>query len=465
MAAVLPTPPGVYDEGLIVSGAGRILHGQLPYVDFNSGYPPAQFYTIALVFRIFGSNLLAERIWDALWRLALVGAAVWLAREVAGRSFRLLPLACCAALAGASGFRLYPMVVATLPCLCALSCALAFDRTRNLNWIFGAGLLLGCTAVYRHDLGAFAGVVVLGCVWRNGRAIGRLVVGTLVVVGPVAAYLVAVIPRRFLWESFVAFPGVNVAARHLPLAGSPLELIGNVVLPAAILLLAAVDAWRAPAGRRKPAIAVAAMGAMTLTLATQRLDAIHAFPALVFCTVMLAGFGRLTLPRGALMLSALFFYGMLASLEWNAGLRFIRLAPASGIARAGPVRIGVDEAEAVRYVEDHTAPGEKLYVGTTTHSRIFINDALFAFLADRPQATRYDMWLPGETNGARVQSEIVSALETGAVRYVVLFDAPRSNEPNLSSEDSGVRTVDDYLGRRYREVAVFGRYRILQRIA
>jgi hypothetical protein len=32
--ALLTQPPGLYDEGLIVSSATRILHGQLPYRDF-----------------------------------------------------------------------------------------------------------------------------------------------------------------------------------------------------------------------------------------------------------------------------------------------------------------------------------------------------------------------------------------------------------------------------------------------
>jgi len=64
-----------------------------------------------------------------------------------------------------------------------------------------------------------------------------------------------------------------------------------------------------------------------------------------------------------------------------------------------------------------------------------------------------------------VQSEIVRELEDHAVRYVVLYDAHRSSEPNLSAVDSGVTIVDDYLNRRYREVAVFGSYRILERAA
>ena len=53
-----------------------------------------------------------------------------------------------------------------------------------------------------------------------------------------------------------------------------------------------------------------------------------------------------------------------------------------------------------------------------------------------------------------MQTEIVRALEVNAVRLVVLFEAPAWNEPNLSSVDSGIKIVDTYLNRQYREVAV-----------
>src|SRR5437879_4208876 len=179
IGALLLFFPRVYDEGLIVSGAERILRGQRPYVDFMSGYPPGQFYTIALVFRVFGTGLLAERVWDSVWRLAMVAAAAWLARELTGKNFKVLPLAYSAALVGATQYRLYPMVSATLPCLCALSCALAFARTRNLGWIFGAGLFFGCTALYRHDLAVCTGVVVIASIWRAPRALVWLAAGFL----------------------------------------------------------------------------------------------------------------------------------------------------------------------------------------------------------------------------------------------------------------------------------------------
>ena len=459
---VLLAPPRFYDEGLIVSGAQRILQGQHPYVDFNSGYPPGQFYTIALVFRIFGSSLLTGRIWDFVWRLAIIGAAYWLAHELAGEQTTLLPLMCCAALAGGVGFPLYPMISATLPCLCALSCALRFVRTQNLRWIFGAGLLLSCTAVFRHDLAACVGIVVLGSVLRNRRATFSLLTGMLLVAGPVIAYLLIEIPPHILQETFLEFPKLNATARHLPILSSPF-FPGHLLLTLAIIGFAADEARRVPAGRRAPVLMMSAVAGLTLILATQRLDMAHAFPSVIICLIILAGYVPSNIARPVLITLATFLFGIFPLLTWAAQLRALTNTPASLITRAGGVRIPLDQARAVQYVQDHLPAGEKLYVGTTSHSRIWVNDALFPFLADRPQATRHYMWIPGLTNSVPVQSQIVHELEINGVQYVVLFNADRSSENNLSSLDSGVTRLDDYLNVMYGEVAVFGRYHILKR--
>jgi 4-amino-4-deoxy-L-arabinose transferase-like glycosyltransferase len=437
-------PAEPYDEGLIVSGAARILRGEHPYSDFNSGYPPGQFYTVATLFRIVGPSLIAERVWDSLWRLAIVAAALWLAREAAGDKVHLLPLACVAAVAGAAGFRLYPMVAAMLPCLCGLALVLRGRRTGSLRWTAAGGVLLGAAAVYRHDLAACFAAVALGALWRDRRAMLCVACGAAAVVLPVAAFLFATVPPADLRRAFLDFPALNAAARHLPLPAEPFPLMRNLLLPAVII---------AAACRTRGRLILAAAAGLTLLLALQRLDSVHAFPAVVLCLVLLAA-----RPQKALIAVALVLYGAVPVYESVAKFRFAASIPASGIDRAGPVRIAPDQAAAVRYVR-----GQSVYVGTTTHSRIWYNDALFAFLAGAPQPTRYDMWVPGQTNTAPVQREIVAALERNAVRYAVLFDAPASDEPNASSIDTGVTILDDYLKSRYRPARTFGRYRVLER--
>src|SRR6266705_3279479 len=49
------------DEGIILQGAQRIADGQVLYRDFFSFYTPGSYYSIALLFKIFGSSMLVAR--------------------------------------------------------------------------------------------------------------------------------------------------------------------------------------------------------------------------------------------------------------------------------------------------------------------------------------------------------------------------------------------------------------------
>jgi len=62
----------VYDEGLIVFGAIRVMNGDVPYRDFYANYGPAQFYVLAGLFKVFGPSILINRIWDTFVRAATV---------------------------------------------------------------------------------------------------------------------------------------------------------------------------------------------------------------------------------------------------------------------------------------------------------------------------------------------------------------------------------------------------------
>ena len=62
----------VYDEGLIVFGAIRVMNGDVLYRDFYANYGPAQFYVLAGLFKVFGPSILIGRIWDTFVRAAIV---------------------------------------------------------------------------------------------------------------------------------------------------------------------------------------------------------------------------------------------------------------------------------------------------------------------------------------------------------------------------------------------------------
>jgi hypothetical protein len=495
--ALLTQPPGIYGEGLIVSGAERILHGQLPYRDFNTGYPPAEFYTVAGVFSVFGASLLAERVWDTVWRLAIGGLAVVLARAVTPQQRpHPLPLICVGLITGAVGYRLYPMISGVLPCLAAIWCAVLYLDQRGVRWLFFSGVAGGVAVLYRHDLAACVcgAVTVASCYQAIAERKRRwlqipviLWAGVLLVVAGPVVYFWLSVRHDALVQSFIDFPRISFPGRHVPLPGPESILAWPVFyLPLAVIVAAAITLRQTAAAHRPAVVLLLTTNVSALALATQRLDTPHAYPAIIFSMLLLCPRiaawrleHRRLLPN-LMLFGAIFCYGLVPLFVWTwlmtgptedvvSGIapvdvrRYSRNEPPNEIQRAGPIRLAFDQRQAIVYIQRHLAPGRPLYVGAATQGLAWFNDDLFYFLADRPQATRFDMFVPGITTSAAVQSEILRDIRQKQTEYVVLFRTPPSPEPNLSSVDSGVSILDDAIWQDYIQVAAFGRYTIRRR--
>jgi hypothetical protein len=54
-------PVARYDEGVLLSGAHRLLAGELPYRDFWTIYGPGQFAVVAALFGLAGESLWVSR--------------------------------------------------------------------------------------------------------------------------------------------------------------------------------------------------------------------------------------------------------------------------------------------------------------------------------------------------------------------------------------------------------------------
>jgi len=73
------------DEGIILQGAERILHGQTPYRDFFSFYTPGSYYLTAATLRFLGDSLATARTVLAAGASVMSALAYLLARRVCSR--------------------------------------------------------------------------------------------------------------------------------------------------------------------------------------------------------------------------------------------------------------------------------------------------------------------------------------------------------------------------------------------
>ena len=119
-APLLLRPSGVYDEGLILVGAQRILLGEVPYRDFWNTYAPGQIAVVALLFKALGQSMLVERAYDALVRAGIAVACFALARRMGARAGALVAWAGATVFLGCFVTFGYPTFPALLCALCGL---------------------------------------------------------------------------------------------------------------------------------------------------------------------------------------------------------------------------------------------------------------------------------------------------------------------------------------------------------
>lgn len=141
-------PPPLYDEGVSVYGAVRVLDGHLPYRDFWTMYAPGQFYLLAALFKLFGVALLVERLATA----AIIAASGALVYAVAARlmppGFAFLASALWTSLIAWIRFYGNAMPTAMLAILVAWWALLAYFRAPTAGTLAAAGGAVGLATLF-----------------------------------------------------------------------------------------------------------------------------------------------------------------------------------------------------------------------------------------------------------------------------------------------------------------------------
>jgi hypothetical protein len=392
-----------------------------------------------------------------------------------------------------------------------------------------AGLLVGVCVLLRQDFGGYAfvslaltlaiappidsaaGSAAAGGAraprrWRSHTPLRHPVVMfaavTAITVAPAFLLLVWAVPVSVLIEQFIVFPlHTYPLTRAMPWPGlpaSPLGVLhGEVTLPtyiresarsvqfyvsigvlSAAAIWSAATLWRQRGRASAPAVGlglVAATGVLLLNHARVRSDIFHIYPAFVFTLIVAAtGLAALARSRGrwgrlAIATPALVLVVGLTLLA----VRSERLAASKSRPLAIPRAAGLstmamppDYDRAIAYVQQVVPPGEPIFVGNSRHDRISTSDVLFYFLAARASATRYHDMHPGVVTTAHVQEEIVRELEQRRVHYVVLWDAPQSDEisgAGSGAADDASTRLDRYIASHFTAASRFGDYEVRKR--
>lgn len=487
-------PADLYDEGLILVGSWRVAQGQIPYRDFWTVYSPGQFYAVAAFFKLFGTTIESERLWDLLCRCILPVLGYIVAVDVTSRRKALLAwlllLGCTAHFLGAASPTL-PALVFSFAFVAFLS---AFFAGGKAGTLAGAGLSIGLVAVFRMDFGLYcllAATVVLplhrgfekkeGVPGSLGRRELYVVLCAAIAWVPVAIFFLAKVPLSVLTYDLITFP-LQVFPRVRGVPFPSLSIPDTLYVYAPFLVFAigtflfGVYSKAVPVDRKLTAtLAMASLlGILFINQSRVRMDESHAAPyiflavlvgsILIVQTPVVSGAKNLLLGSRLLCAAALAAaliqpFGETISF---AGKLEAVAGQGSGLPRAPSIILSKETVNIVKIIDANTQPGEYIYVGVTTHDRISSNEPLFYFLCDRECPTKYDELHPGQATTAIVQREIVADLDRHHVDWILLTNQP-NQEPNEGSISSGVHLLDDYIRDNFQVVTQNARHLILKR--
>lgn len=519
--------PGIniYDEGIILSGADAVYSGLLPYRDFWAMVAPGQFYLTALLFHLFEPQEYLVRCIGLVSKAAIATLAWVMMRRFLGK----LPAALGAAallltltIIHYEAFPVYPATVCAMLALLLVERGICLVRRRPL---FLAGLCTALAACFRHDLGFYTAVALAAgatALWRMqhpqdswrdiGKNLGAYAAGILLLGVPVAAFFLAKVPLRDLFENLIAIP-VTIAMHAHRQNGSGFSATSQFLAE----LQQGEDFFHSAIGYAFTfsvaipfIIAISALAAAIIGLRRNKRDKLGAAPAAPF--LLLASVLCLLLAiKGLVRVNPVHMVQSLA-LAVPIALIFMRhlqplplatkalaCAPAAvacalmvlmGTAGALDVYYGTRELfsennfftrcknpvsprlrcvkaispETERYallahfLLQNTAPHETIYVGAGRHDRIEQNGVLLYFMAARLPATKWAALHPGVQTSADIQQRMIEDMRRTPPRFLVLDSAW---DENAADAPEGAHLLVAWLAECHTEATRIESVRIL----
>jgi hypothetical protein len=414
----LSRPGPEMDEGMVLSYATRVLHGAVPYRDFETFYGPGNLWDVAGAFALFGTHQWVERAVGLAYVVATVVAIYVIVRR-ASRLAAIASVAIVLAIAADSGVWAYATRAAVAFFAVGLALATGLEGStarRERLRLAAAGILAGWALLCRFDFCLpvlLSMPVVLSGVRRGGRLVYLAAFASAVLlyvpylvlagtggVGRTFRDLLASLPGRRL-----SFPAPNVLPTGSLVFGGMLCLL--LLLGTGLVLRRRAPAHAVPL----LAAALAIVGAIPFVLS--RTDASHVKPiaVLAFGFLPLAAALLRRDARGRGPLPDLVAVAVSLSLVWGVGPIVSELAvrdvpaiangssayAAATVTSRGRSFVLSDTREAanaqrvVSAADRLSRPGDRLFVGPYDLRRSIYGPTYLYFLLPQLRPASYFM--------------------------------------------------------------------------
>jgi hypothetical protein len=507
----IPMSFGIPSSVGIVGGL-RILEGDVPYRDFWTMYAPGHFYLLALLFLIFGKELIVASV-AAVVIVACSAAVFFLIARQMGIT-RLI--------AWTVALLFVLMFWGPAPAVTTYQPALLFILISWLRWLrrgdssgtraaLAAGGCVGLAAWFKHDVAAYAAIAIVvsdivvhfardrqGAWFEATRSALLIGAGAAAIVLPavVWCWLVA---GADAWQDMIRFPATEFGPSRpesypgiMPAVGGIATMLGVVWTTAGwfrfnvpLLLWLAWLPTLARRGLRTTLVAcpgvallitsfpffwlaahvqinthIWTMSAMALLLAGVSWDAAKSQA----WTLRISGAAFAAVYAASLLLSPTVAAARIAR-DWP-GSRLSPVPSLWGLTVPAPALAYYEPL--AEFVRQSVPIHERIYVGLLRHDVIIGSNPMVYAVVGRLGCSRYDELHPAVADRSGAQRAIRSAIDQYHVRLAILWQFGYSKrrmdaikaQRQVNLPGTGAELLDRFLAQEFRPVIQYGEYQI-----
>jgi hypothetical protein len=482
---IINLPLAPYDEAVILVGAEKVLKGQIPHKDFSSEYPAGQLYTLALFFKVFGTSVITERVYDLIIKTFLSLAVFLIIRSLSSNINALVGWIMSLIWLQYSSFPAYPVYPSILFVFIGIYCLLLHMTKQKNYYVVLSAMSIVMAVLFRHDIGGYAAIaitivltfrMIVGVQSRTPLVI-FVATGTFAIIAlfiyffmnSAASFIfndLFMIPLAF--REYQVLPYPSFSRWNLPFFMFPLVLVTGAITSIISIKRKKDDSTA------YVTLFISLIGIFFLNQVKARSDVIHLLPVAItgillaplLLYILSKELSLTTLQHRVVYVMFIIFFGITLSKPIEVITRL--LSTTNGyivenvnpdIKRACHLNINADLKDAIAYIKNNTSKNDSIYVGAKNHDKFVFNDVIIYFLAERQSATRYHILNPGVHTTLKVQREVVNELINNLPPLVVLTQRS-PDEPNLSNVDTQVDLLDDYISNNYELIKTYGIYEL-----
>jgi len=478
----------VYDEGIGIVGALRVLNGEAPYRDFWTIYSPGWFYVLALWMKIFGSQLIAVRVFTIL----INSLSVLLIYKTLIKR-RINPY--LATLATTMFLSLSPFYGRAVPLAILLTLGIIYlllNKKKREDFA-AIGILLATLFTIRHDFGMYAlSATILVLLfeykfynYRNFKNIAFLFAFYIVIL-TIFILLLANADAleqyfqyafKFVFEKFAAtrslpFPNpiMDLLNFKIPVSSRIFNLWQSIVfyIPFVVVLSVFYLFSKSKIDFESEALFFFTLAIFSIIFSMQgmvRSGYEHIIPSLIISTILATSILKKFNITNKFIFAALLFFIVIAPTAKKFQTIYYVFSDKSEqikTSNARFIKLLKEDAEnynnLIEYIKIFSK-GEYLYSGVLHHDRIFINDIMLYHLTNRKPASKFHELHPGQATEANDQKQIIGEIKAHNLPLLVLYYDPQSEKQKFTGES----ILDEYIRENYILSKFFGNYFVFKR--